>query len=977
MIRYLALNAVMLLALSIAAGAAQKPVVVVKGTLTIAAKGAEAGAVTTFYDSVTDCLRRAALDYEALTDEDVEQGKLAGAKVAIFAYSPNMSAAEAQAAAQFIQQGGKVIAFFSLPASLAQALGLEVLGYLGEQYDGQFSTCRTAPGVIEGMPNSFDQGSWNIVRVRPARPDAKVLCQWVDAAGKEIGEPALIISDSGMFMTHVLTESDRTAKTRLTLAVIGHYLPGVWEKAADSALAAIGQVGQVRNLDELSRLVQAATQAGHGRDAGEHVKQAQTLAGQADALRGQGKYAQAMDAAQQADDEAIQAYARAQQSRGSEFRAVWIHTAYGVKGWGWDRSIRHLKEMGFNAIVPNMWWAGLADYQSDFLPVRDRVKQEGDQIAACLAACRKYGVELHPWKVNWNLGNAPDDFVQKLREQGRLQASPSGEEIRWLCPSHPDNYQLEYDSMMEVVRKYDVDGVHFDYIRYPGSEGCYCNGCRARFEQRLGRKVEHWPDDVVKGDLREEYLQFRRDNITRLVANVSRDAHKLKPNIKISAAVFGDWPSSRVSIGQDTKLWIEQGYLDFVCPMNYIPNNDEFRSTIRAQVPATDGRIPLYCGIGSWLLKDGAQLIDQVNIARQEGADGFICFHYDTPDFTDKMAPALRAGITATDATTPHTAPPAAFDLPEGLAGLPPHTYAEGSKLTLAVTPAKDLPGEVAVELQRLNGEVVRQLGKAKAGQRATFEVGLPAGHYRLSASGQSQAAGGARFFMHKSRLLNVLSAEELRALQARNQPPTFTGQGVKVGVLQGCYGSSSILAALAAAEGVQAQPLYGLSREMLNACQVVIVPQPKGGVDIGKAEREALVAWVQQGGGLLVTHDMVGYRAHKALFPEVSAGGVALPQGTKWRAVAGHAIADGLKPGQDLPYTYYDAVALAKPEKGAVIATTLGGQPLVIAAEVGKGRYVANGMALGIAADSDANAAPTEAECKLLANAVRWLAAK
>ena len=66
--------------------------------------------------------------------------------------------------------------------------------------------------------------------------------------------------------------------------------------------------------------------------------------------------------------------------------------------WGWDRSIRRLRDMGFNAVIPNMLWAGLAHYPSDVLPEAPGGK---DQIADCLKACRKYGVECHVWKVNY------------------------------------------------------------------------------------------------------------------------------------------------------------------------------------------------------------------------------------------------------------------------------------------------------------------------------------------------------------------------------------------------------------------------------------------------------------------------------------------------------------------------------------------------------------------------------------------------
>ncbi|GAH52104.1 unnamed protein product, partial [marine sediment metagenome] len=76
------------------------------------------------------------------------------------------------------------------------------------------------------------------------------------------------------------------------------------------------------------------------------------------------------------------------------------------------------------------------------------------------------------------------EFKVRMKAQGRTQVNYNGSSNdRWLCPSHPDNRKLEIESMLEVARKYDVDGLHFDYIRYPGKEGCFCKGCRLRFEK--------------------------------------------------------------------------------------------------------------------------------------------------------------------------------------------------------------------------------------------------------------------------------------------------------------------------------------------------------------------------------------------------------------------------------------------------------------------------------------------------------------
>jgi len=345
----------------------------------------------------------------------------------------------------------------------------------------------------------------------------------------------------------------------------------------------------------------------------------------------------------------LESFFRAQPSKLGEFRATWIHTAYGIEGWGWDRTIAALKSNGFNAILPNMVWAGLAHYTSKVLPVSPQVAERGDQIAECLKACRKYGIQLHVWKVNHNLLHAPPEFVAKLRAAGRTQKNKKGQDVNWLCPSHPENFALERDSMLEVVRNYDVDGIHFDYIRYPDGDACYCEGCRERFEQAVGAKVEHWPEDVLlTGAQAAPFGDWRREQITRLVRAVSLEAHKIKPDIKVSAAVFGNWESARRVVGQDAKAWVDAGYLDFVCPMDYERNDDTFAKWVREQVAAINHKIPCYAGIGAYRLSGPEQLARQIQLSRELGADGFVIFQL-SEKLATQLLPPLRLGVTSAD----------------------------------------------------------------------------------------------------------------------------------------------------------------------------------------------------------------------------------------------------------------------------------------------------------------------------------------
>ena len=352
----------------------------------------------------------------------------------------------------------------------------------------------------------------------------------------------------------------------------------------------------------------------------------------------------------------VTAYLESLPSKPNEFRAWWEHAGTGAYPGDWDRTMRELSENGFNAVLPNMLWGGLAHYESDLLPRSESFRQYGDQIAQAVAAGKKYGVEVHVWKVNFNASNAPRPFIDEMRAEGRLQKKRGGEEAPWLCPSHPLNRKLERDSMLETAEKYDVAGIHFDYIRYPGDDSCYCDGCNERFTRDLHSRellkadeTLHWPRDCSgNGRFKPEYDQWRYDQITALVADVHAVVKEKNLNVKISAAVFPAYPQCKQWVLQDWPLWVERGYLDFVCPMNYTASPIQFSGYLKAQLEQTGAKIPIYPGIGA--TATGIQLkpeevAAQIEVARQNGVDGFTIFNLNQATIS-VIPPALATGPT-------------------------------------------------------------------------------------------------------------------------------------------------------------------------------------------------------------------------------------------------------------------------------------------------------------------------------------------
>jgi uncharacterized lipoprotein YddW (UPF0748 family) len=599
-------------------------------------------------DEVGELLAELGLGSDAVDDSALIHGALGHRSVAILAYNPDMSAETVEALVQYVQRGGKVLACYQLPADLATALGFAELTYVRPARTGEFAEMRFQAEDIPGLPAAARQASWNITRAQPVAYNARVVAHWYDDRGQATGQPAVLVSDRGAFVTHIILRDDREQKKQMLAALLGHLASPLWQQMADHAVAASGRVGHLDSAAAVAEFLAASDSP----DVLSHLREAQQLQAAAAEQQGAGQYADVVRLAGLAHEQLVQAYVRAQPSLPVEGRACWNHSGTGAYDGDWDRTARELAENGFNIVLPNMLWGGLAHYPSDVLPRSRTFEKHGDQIAQCVAAAHKYGLQVHVWKVNWNLSTAPQDFVARIRAERRNQVSVRGETEDWLCPSHPDNFQLELDSMLEVARRYEVDGLHFDYIRYPDRDKCYCDGCRARFEQATGRTVTQWPADCYSGALKDEYNQWRCDQITRLVQAVHSAARQVRPGIAISAAVFGDYPGCRASVAQDWVAWIQAGYLDFVCPMDYTQSDQHFVGLVTSQVRLVEGRIPIYAGIGQWRLPVD-RTVGQIYHARQAGAAGFTMFDL-TRESIESAVPAIGRGVGRARAEPPH-----------------------------------------------------------------------------------------------------------------------------------------------------------------------------------------------------------------------------------------------------------------------------------------------------------------------------------
>jgi uncharacterized lipoprotein YddW (UPF0748 family) len=596
-------------------------------------------------------LRDMNIPHGIVTDEDVEAGALGMARVAILGYNPHPQPAELDALKKFAQRGGKLIVFYAADVGLADLMHVRLESYKRTELPGEWSSFAFTSPEEWRVPKKVFQESFNLMPAFPADHSARVIAWWQNVQGRRANEPAWLASDSGLWMTHVLLDDDAQTKHGLLLGLLGQYEPSVWQAAARARMDRVGKIDSFRSFEESTSAIAAqAGVAAKPEKIRSLLARANSLYRDIAALYEQRKYQEVIDRCGELRESLVEAYGRAQRSKQKEFRGVWDHDGTGWFPGDWDRTCKILAGQGITAVFPNMLWGGLAHYPSKVLPPSFTVQRYGDQLAQCVEAAHASGLQVHVWKICWNVGAAPREFIERMKRQNRLQITATGRSLPWLCPSHPQNIALELAGLKEVAGRYHVDGIHLDYIRFPSREACYCASCQAAFEDWLGGRVSGWPKSAQEGgNLAREFRKWRASRITDFVRSAREQLRAINPNIELSAAVWGNYPACVDSMGQDWAAWLKEKTVDFVCPMNYTADLSRFSTLTHTQLslPGAKGRV--FPGLGvtadeSQLCAD--QVIEQIVALRKLGAGGFLLFDL-SHTLREETLPALRWGLTA------------------------------------------------------------------------------------------------------------------------------------------------------------------------------------------------------------------------------------------------------------------------------------------------------------------------------------------
>ena len=283
----------------------------------------------------------------------------------------------------------------------------------------------------------------------------------------------------------------------------------------------------------------------------------------------------------------IVGYAQFVEAPKREYRAVWLTT---IKGLDWPKEehrgnaaaqqahlctiLDSLQSIHINTMLLQTRVRGDVIYPSaiePFAPVftgQHGVAPGYDPLAFAIDECHKRGMQLHAWLVTIPLGD-----VQYVRGHGKhsLPVKKPKQCTRfkgawYMEPSHPATAEHLGALVEEMVTRYDIDGIHFDYIRYPEGNATYPDVALYN-KNRRGMSKADW----------------RRANITQLMRTMYGKVKSLKPWVCVSAATLGKHDDvSRYSsygwnayhtVHQEAQQWLREGIADALFPMLYYADN--------------------------------------------------------------------------------------------------------------------------------------------------------------------------------------------------------------------------------------------------------------------------------------------------------------------------------------------------------------------------------------------------------------------
>ncbi len=323
-----------------------------------------------------------------------------------------------------------------------------------------------------------------------------------------------------------------------------------------------------------------------------------------------------------------------------------------------------------------------------------------DLLKFAITETHKRGMEFHAWFNPFRVTSDPsaattEEILSNLDPQNFARMNPQFvlrfQDMLFLNPGEPEVIDFVHQTIMEVVRNYDIDAVHLDDYFYP-----YPAQILSEDGQPLtlyfGDNEEDRPTFERENRGIQDIKAWRRDNTYLFIKNLSHDIHDHKSYVQLGISPFGIWGHNEETEGlgshtpltsqetythsvfTDTRKWIKEELVDYVIPQLYWTKDETaapYEELARWWNDTVEGtNVNLYIGHGLYKLyesqeaswQEGTPISDQITFNKtldQIKGSAFFRFNYLVPEqnlFSGKEQANLIENTTALKENYPHMA---------------------------------------------------------------------------------------------------------------------------------------------------------------------------------------------------------------------------------------------------------------------------------------------------------------------------------
>jgi len=318
-----------------------------------------------------------------------------------------------------------------------------------------------------------------------------------------------------------------------------------------------------------------------------------------------------------------------------------------------DDLLESIRDTDIKNIFVQIRGRGDAYYSSNIEPRGFDVPPNFDPLSYLIYVTRKTDIKIHAWiNISFilNSKNYPpshDHILFKHPEwvtydvNGRPITDYSEKELKenlvegyFLDPALPEVKKYINSVVVDILKKYKVDGVHYDFIRYPYS------GYNPYYKKNLSDfgynpealsifigKYGFDPRKEHDEEKKKIFDQFREDQVTEIVRMNSESARRINPDLIISAAVMPRYDWGKKVYFQDWPAWLEKNYIDIACMMSYTQNVETFDNYINYAL-RTGMRDRIFMGIRITKGTPIKRAHSQISKTYRNGLRGYIIFSF-------------------------------------------------------------------------------------------------------------------------------------------------------------------------------------------------------------------------------------------------------------------------------------------------------------------------------------------------------------